>query len=608
MIANKWRVDALLGSGSMAAVYAVTHRNGARAALKILHPTLCTDPAVCERFLGEGYLTNSVKHAGIVRVLDDGVTDDGCVFLVMDLLEGRTLETLRQDRGGQIPLPELLDIADKLMDVLHAVHEAGIIHRDLKPQNVFVCDDGSVKLLDFGVARVFDQGAQSKLSVFGLVLGTPSFMSPEQAVGAREQVDHRTDIWSLGATLFTAITGQTVHLGPNIQAKLLAAASAKARSITMVKPDLPPPIAAAIDMALRFRKEDRWQSVDAMQRAFREARVQFGLGKPESIPPPPTDWLNDEDRTIGDNAERALAIMVRTNQRALHVKRGSSAELPPANGRTNGREGPSGTFIGIGSTEKSPDFVANGAGDRASRPSNAPPDGAGRASGAKTSEGRASGGTPLPHAILGSPSSKPMSSHARESYPGTVGPVKLVDQIENAPRIRAHRSGVGVWLAAVVLVLIAGSGVAFFAVNYAGAQVQSGRPVQPPGATSAGQSKSAEQAAVGEPGGYAHQEGTSPTASVAPASTPTPSSAPTPTSVNVQSAATELAMPINAAAIATASLRTAHAPPPPVSGRPGATAQPSVQAQRSSRPSATRDPATTKPTGTAAPDPFGTPD
>src|SRR5262245_12582542 len=161
VIANKWRIDSLLGSGSMAAVYAATHRNGARAALKILHPTLCADPAVCERFLGEGYLTNSVKHPGIVRVLDDGVTDDGCVFLVMDLLDGLTLEALRQERGGQIDTPEIVDIADKLMDVLRAVHDAEIIHRDLKPQNVFVCMDGSVKLLDFGVARVLDQGAQS---------------------------------------------------------------------------------------------------------------------------------------------------------------------------------------------------------------------------------------------------------------------------------------------------------------------------------------------------------------------------------------------------------------------------------------------------------------
>src|ERR1043165_5421887 len=108
VIGGKWRVDSLLGSGSMAAVYGVTHRNGARAALKILHPTLCTDPAVCERFLGEGYLANSVKHQGIVRVLDDGVTDDGCVFLVMDLLEGSTAEAVRPGRGGRAAGPEAL--------------------------------------------------------------------------------------------------------------------------------------------------------------------------------------------------------------------------------------------------------------------------------------------------------------------------------------------------------------------------------------------------------------------------------------------------------------------------------------------------------------------
>jgi serine/threonine protein kinase len=285
VIANKWRVDALLGSGSMAAVFAVTHRNGARAALKILHPTLSTDEGVCERFLGEGYLTNSVKHPGIVRVLDDGVTDDGCVFLVMDLLEGKTLEAFRQDRGGQIPVVEMLDIADKLMDVLHAVHEVGIIHRDLKPQNVFVCNDFSVKLLDFGVARVFDGSAQSKLSMFGLVLGTPSFMSPEQAVGSRDKVDHRADIWSLGATIFTGLTGQTVHLAPHVQAKLLAAATVKARSISMAKQDLPAPIAQVIDTSLRFKKEERFQSVDAYRRALRDARSEAGLGKPESVPP-----------------------------------------------------------------------------------------------------------------------------------------------------------------------------------------------------------------------------------------------------------------------------------------------------------------------------------
>jgi serine/threonine protein kinase len=347
IIGGKWRVDALLGSGSMAAVYAVTHRNGARAALKILHPTLCTDPAVCERFLGEGYLANSVKHSGIVRVLDDGVTDDGCVFLTMDLLEGDTLEAHRQKRGNKIPIVEALDLGDKLMDVLSAVHTAGIIHRDLKPQNVFVCEDGVLKLLDFGVARVFDRTAQSKLSMFGLVLGTPSFMSPEQALGSRDKVDHRSDIWSFGATLFTALTGETVHLGANVQAKLLAAATVKARSIAMVMPSLPGGIAAAIDMSLRFKKEDRWQSVDAMRRAFREARDAAGLGRPAE-PQRAFDMSLDESTHVDKGGPS-------------HLPAGASQQpsaLPdaPFDGEKTQRlvdppEGPSGTFIGIGSKD-----------------------------------------------------------------------------------------------------------------------------------------------------------------------------------------------------------------------------------------------------------------
>lgn len=277
VIGGKWRVDSLLGSGSMAAVYAVTHRNGARAALKILHPALCADPEICERFLGEGYLTNTVKHPAVVRVLDDGVTDDGCVFLLMDLLEGATLEALRRERGGRLGLEETLEIADKLMDALEAVHDAGVVHRDLKPQNVFVCDDGAVRLLDFGVARLLD-GASGKLSIFGMVLGTPSFMSPEQALGARELVDDRSDIWSLGATLFTTLTGETVHLGPHPQAKILAAATMKPRSISAVLPDLPQPVAGAIDTALRFDRDDRWESVRAFRRALRDARARTLAG------------------------------------------------------------------------------------------------------------------------------------------------------------------------------------------------------------------------------------------------------------------------------------------------------------------------------------------
>jgi serine/threonine protein kinase len=448
VIGGKWRVDELLGSGSMAAVYAVTHRNGARAALKILHPTLCTDPSVCERFLGEGYLTNAVKHPGIVRVLDDGTTDDGCVFLVMDLLEGTTLEGLRMARGGQIPMPEVLAIADRLLDVLHAVHSAGIIHRDLKPQNVFVCTDGTVKLLDFGVARVLDQSSQSKLSMFGMVLGTPSFMSPEAAVGAREKVDARSDIWSLGATLFTAISGQTVHLAPNVQAKLLAAATAKARSITMAKQDVPPPIALAIDTALRFKKEDRWQNADAMRRSLRDAGMMLGL------------WAPEESHAVdvgGDEADRALAVVVRSSNRPPPMRPRMPSVPPPLPRRagTPGAEflaGPAGTFIGI------PDVNAplppseedrHGTERILPRP---PSDPALDVQPPPPSEGVFD----LADALR--PARPPMPSTHESSYPGST--VKLRDEV-GPPR----RPRVGLWIAALLLVAAAASGGAFYATH-----------------------------------------------------------------------------------------------------------------------------------------------
>ncbi len=500
IIGGKWRVDGLLGSGSMAAVYGVTHRNGARAALKILHPTLCTDPAVCERFLGEGYLANSVKHSGIVRVLDDGVTDDGCVFLTMDLLEGDTLEALRQKRGNKIPVVEALDLGDKLMDVLSAVHTAGIIHRDLKPQNVFVCDDGVLKLLDFGVARVFDRTSQSKLSMFGLVLGTPSFMSPEQALGSRDKVDHRSDIWSFGATLFTALTGETVHLGANVQAKLLAAATVKARSIAMVMPDLPGGIAAVIDMSLRFKKEDRWQTVDAMRRAFREARDAAGLGRP-------LEAARGFDMSLDEST---------------HVDKGGPSKFPsaapPARSGFDGSstmkmseppEGPSGTFIGIGTKD-------GAVGSLVGNDGSVPPPGVdvAQASSQRGSQRPPKSNAPPlpPRARMGStpgigfapanvPSSPPPAGSLKPSQaPGpnpaavvrrvpTPDPVRIsrpdgqegsipaygntlnfgaddsVSDIDPRDVGRGRKSGVAVWLMAVLLAAAAFGGIAFFAVK-----------------------------------------------------------------------------------------------------------------------------------------------
>lgn len=283
---GKWRVDSLLGSGSMAAVYAVTHRNGSRAALKILHAQLCNDELVVERFLSEGYLANVVKHSGIVRVFDDGMTDEGCPFLAMEMLEGETLEDYCEAKGPKLPLSAALGIADSIMDVLAAVHAGNVIHRDLKPSNVFLTADLQIKLLDFGVAKLSDKKSVSKLSLVGMVLGTPAFMAPEQARGIREEVDTRSDIFALGAILFTMLTGENVHPVEGVQQKLLAAATQRARPVSAVLPSVPAPVAAVIDQALQFRKDDRWQTVTQMRRALKDAAE--GLVSETLRPPPPS--------------------------------------------------------------------------------------------------------------------------------------------------------------------------------------------------------------------------------------------------------------------------------------------------------------------------------
>jgi serine/threonine protein kinase len=156
ILRGKWRLDSLLGIGGMAAVYAATHRNGTRAAVKVLHEELTTILVARRRFEWEGRVANSVGHPGALQVLDDDVAEDGSLFLVTELLEGETLEDRRLRLGGRLPQDEVLVAFDTVLDVLASAHSNGIVHRDLKPDNLFVTCDGRIKVLDFGIARRSD--------------------------------------------------------------------------------------------------------------------------------------------------------------------------------------------------------------------------------------------------------------------------------------------------------------------------------------------------------------------------------------------------------------------------------------------------------------------
>jgi class 3 adenylate cyclase/tetratricopeptide (TPR) repeat protein len=285
-IKGKWRVDKLLGVGGMGAVYAATHRNGSRVALKVLHPQLSLLGDIRARFAREGYVANAVNHPGVVRVLDDDETEDGAAFLVMELLEGETADARARRLGGRLPVEDVVMMADGLLDVIAAAHACGIVHRDVKPENVFLTKDNVVKVLDFGIARLraaslgedMDPQVAGALPHLrtrtGVTIGTPAFMPPEQALGRTEEVDALSDVWAVGATMFALAAGRIVHDARTHMEVVIAAATAQAKSLGAVAPDLPKALVDVVDRALAFKKEERWPSARAMQAALRQAVPQ----------------------------------------------------------------------------------------------------------------------------------------------------------------------------------------------------------------------------------------------------------------------------------------------------------------------------------------------
>jgi eukaryotic-like serine/threonine-protein kinase len=269
VLEGKYRLDRILGVGAMGSVFAATHlRNGNRVAVKLLHPAVHPNSDGRLRFLREGYAANSVRHAGTVRVLDDGVADDGALFLVMDLLEGETLQSL-WERGGRVPPRDVAQLMWQVLDILSAAHENGIVHRDVKPENLFVERDGTLRILDFGVARLLE-GTLIETRA-GSIIGTLPYMAPEQMLGRNREVDARSDVWSVGATAFTLISGHFVHDAETPEEMLVFTASRQALSLARVAPRTPRAIVDVVDRALRFDKRERWASAKAMQAALAEA-------------------------------------------------------------------------------------------------------------------------------------------------------------------------------------------------------------------------------------------------------------------------------------------------------------------------------------------------
>ncbi|AKV04385.1 Serine/threonine protein kinase [Labilithrix luteola] len=273
-LCGRYHVDELLGVGGMAAVYRGRHRNGHRVAIKILHPAISLSGDLRERFLKEGYVANAVDHPGAVRVFDDDVGEQP--FLVMELLEGETLHARWEKHGKKLPPDEVSAWACQLLAVLAAAHAKGIVHRDIKPENLFVTRSGELKVLDFGIARMRTAPGQLA-TVTGRVPGTPSFMAPEQALGIARDIDARTDLWAVGASMFSLLSGALVHEAETTEQMLVFAASRPARALRVVAPDAPSELAAIVDRALSFERDARWASADEMRGALESYRASAGF-------------------------------------------------------------------------------------------------------------------------------------------------------------------------------------------------------------------------------------------------------------------------------------------------------------------------------------------
>jgi serine/threonine-protein kinase len=267
ILARKWRIEERLGSGSSATVYRAEHwNNGRRVAVKVLHPDSARSAQSRTRFLREGRLANDIKHEGVVGVIDDGETDDGCPFLIMDLLEGETLDQQRKaSPEGRLPIRDAVNACLAVLDVLAVAHEAGIVHRDIKPQNLFVTKSGRLKLLDFGIAGAVERGGTG-VTRTSAGLGTPLFMAPEQITGDRT-IDARADIWGVGATLYFLVAGR-FPFERILLAEYLAATRERPPRLDAIASGVPAPIADVVERALAFEPAGRWPDAKAMSAAL----------------------------------------------------------------------------------------------------------------------------------------------------------------------------------------------------------------------------------------------------------------------------------------------------------------------------------------------------
>jgi serine/threonine protein kinase len=288
VLAAKYRLEELLGSGGMGHVYrAVNQHVGRAVAIKVLRREHAENAQVVDRFLREARAANLVRHPNVVDVLDVGKEDDGTPFIVQELLVGEDLAHLVARSGGKLPVEEVCDLLLPVIDAVAEAHARGVVHRDIKPENVFLAKGarGPVpKLLDFGISKVRAPDLQA--TEVGMMMGTPAYMAPEQVQGARD-ADARSDVWGLGVMMFELIAGRMPFDAQDPATLFIAIATKDAPTLLDVNAGVVPAISRVVERCLRRRPDERYPSAAELGRDLRHTMDGSELeatGK-RSLPP-----------------------------------------------------------------------------------------------------------------------------------------------------------------------------------------------------------------------------------------------------------------------------------------------------------------------------------
>jgi serine/threonine-protein kinase len=269
---GKYRILDRLGRGGMGTVYrAVDETLDREVAIKVLNPDL-GDPDVLRRFRAEAMTLARLSHPGIATIYELHRQDDD-LLMVMEFVRGETLHAM-SERIGKLAVPQAAHLCAQVLDALAHAHRAGIIHRDLKPANVMIADSGTVKVMDFGIARIL---GSEHVTQGGYMMGTPSFMAPEQVLG--HDVDARTDLYSVGVVLYRLLAGDPPFKAETSIAIAQKHISEQPTPISRFRPDLPPWCIGLIDRALAKAPSDRFQSADEFRAALVSAAKPEALGE-----------------------------------------------------------------------------------------------------------------------------------------------------------------------------------------------------------------------------------------------------------------------------------------------------------------------------------------